>query len=93
MSGGVKLTGPQRAFLRALSEHGRLSAPTGNPPVMGLAKAGLISFVRRSEELSVMELTEAGRSALSPQQGREQGDSRSHPSVAGRNDAEVGGKG
>jgi DNA-binding MarR family transcriptional regulator len=59
------LTKAQATFLAALNEHGRLSAPTGNPPVMKLAKAGLMTFAHRSEELSVMEITEAGRAALS----------------------------
>lgn len=65
-----KLTGIQSAFLRALNEHGRLSAPTGDPPVMRLAKAGLISFVHRSEDLAVMEITPAGRELLNNPEGK-----------------------
>lgn len=59
----LKLTDGHRKFLAALAEV-NLSAPTGNPPVMTLAKAGLIRFVHRSEDLSVMAITPAGRAAL-----------------------------
>jgi hypothetical protein len=62
----VKLTKAHVAFLNALTGT-NLSAPTGNPPVMTLAKAGLIRFVYRSEELSVMAITPAGRQALQEQ--------------------------
>lgn len=58
-----KLTERHRAFLTALCET-NLSAPTGNPPVMALAKRGLIRFVHRSEDLSVMAITDAGLTVL-----------------------------
>lgn len=58
------LTKAQSTFLAALAEHGRLSA-AGTPPVAALAKAGLINFVHRSEDFSVLEITPAGRQALS----------------------------
>lgn len=64
----MKLTEPQVAFLKALTTT-NLSAPTGNPPVMSLAKAGLIKFVHRSEDLSVMAITPAGLAALANPQG------------------------
>lgn len=59
-----RLTKKERVVLSALNQHGRLATSTGNPPVLSLAKAGLISFVRRSEDFCVMELTDAGRAAL-----------------------------
>lgn len=71
MGDRVTLTKAQRTFLTALAEHGRLSASTGNPPVMTLVKRGLMTFVSRSEDFSVMEITDLGRSALT--EGAERG--------------------
>ncbi len=64
-----KLTDKDRAFLAALVKHGELSTSLANPPVMGLAKAGLIRFRYRSEDLNIMQITAAGRAAL--EDGRE----------------------
>ena len=58
-----KLSESNLRFLEALCE-GNLSAPTGNPPVLRLSKAGLIRFLHRSDDLSVMAITPAGRLAL-----------------------------
>lgn len=58
------MTEKQRTFLAALAREGRLSTSLANPPVMALVKAGLVRFVLRSEDLNIMEITDAGRNTI-----------------------------
>lgn len=81
MSGGVKLTKAERKLLAEMVE-GRMYVlpPLTRLLARRLTRRGLVAYApETANRFESWRITKAGRSALSPQQGREQGESRSHP--------------
>lgn len=60
----MSLSAKDLLLLAAISEHGEISTSLANPPVMTLARAGLVRFRYRSEDLNIIAITDAGRAVL-----------------------------
>ena len=64
----AKLTDRNMALLASLEREGQISTSLANPPVFSLVRAGLARFKHRSEDLNIIEITDAGRRALQKDQ-------------------------